>query len=73
VTVYDHARTVRLGQQVQILLSGWDGVDDHLVVTREDQYDGLQQSRVGVEPESQFPLWLAVIIERSIQSDHSSA
>jgi hypothetical protein len=42
----------------------WHAMDDHLVATREDEYYGLQQTRVGVEPESQFSVWRAVIVER---------
>lgn len=53
-----------LGQQVQVLLARRHGVNDRLLATRKDQNDGLQQPRVGVEPESQFPLWQAVTIKR---------
>jgi hypothetical protein len=46
------------------LAAAGHGVDDHLLALPEDQHDRLQQARVGVETEPQFPVWRAVVIER---------
>lgn len=54
---------MRSGQQVKVLLAGRHGVDDHLFSALIDEDDGLQQPRVGIEPESQLSVRRAGIVE----------
>lgn len=61
------------GQEVPVLPASRHGVDNHLVAAGEDEDDGLEQARLGVEAEPQFAVRQVVLVERFDQSGQSAA
>lgn len=47
-----------------MLRASWHGVDDHLVTVLEDEDDGLEQARSGVEAEPQLAMRSVLLVER---------